>query len=707
MANHRTSIPPDYLNPVFLGETPLELWADILKCAGVPVEKALTTSEELQHHLERPSPPRPLLDAIETLYTLGAPRRRDQVIESLNANAIAHDVDVSLTHREFIGRLWVRAQSLPRLRNVLAALSEILSGTMDDRTRLEYHSQAAISSNVTLSQKDLLAAIAAACRTRKLPEIVSVVVSPVPDGCVYAFVRKGFPVRQAEIQNNQKEYHDFIPAVDDWVKFEQRLGRLTVVTRSATLQDMYRQTFGELMGRSPEFFLTLNASTLEPLQRRGRAIFEDSRPLEVSAIRLISLVWRYSDDERITFSGPDCFATIDALKTSVRHGRLEEAKLKFEFRTAGRRMGTARVRVPRPVDINAGVNRPIVEAWLDTVGIRGAFDSDKSVRTLWTLRPWRHPEHEWRRFCGSEFGRLCVEGVLRPFDRTAVGTPDHPGHPPQLQVVPIDEHTLLGVDDDHNFPHRILSRTDTSGYQLDTERIAQTFAAALDLDGGVQTLCAGIHWAGERPIGNNIRLKVVVACGEPTQPDLLNIDRMRAGAHVAILVPTGCRVPDSSNYFNVDFRKPPPPMLLPMVVSHLGLTSSVDPSILVDIDVVVSQQERKAWHRGVFLSKLGFGTYQWRLLERLAESPNIVVSKREITSRLAGVNGHEKIPTQANKALVEAIKTSYEDAGQTCPSDIDQLVTNVRSQGYRLNGTAFVIPPKESLGKETRAATAR
>jgi hypothetical protein len=53
MVTPRNSIPPGYLAPVFLGETSLPVWNEILRVANALPASALTTDDALRQHLQR------------------------------------------------------------------------------------------------------------------------------------------------------------------------------------------------------------------------------------------------------------------------------------------------------------------------------------------------------------------------------------------------------------------------------------------------------------------------------------------------------------------------------------------------------------------------------------------------------------------------------------------------------------------------------
>lgn len=629
-----------------------------------------------------------LLEALEIVVELGTETGRDTVNQAAQDLGLNLDTNPDMPAREFIAKTWIISASDRTVRSVLVRARLHPRDSNSRRHYREYVGEGC-SGHCQIDLKSFQGELQQWVNDNGYNCNIEMHSYKIGSEDRIDILRSDNAKRVAEFKNGMPGVLDFIPALSDHIRFDASINRIGIASRSAKFIKLYRELLGKIISGKEDFFSSESICTLKPLQKYGVELFDDILIPSINRVEVSEVLWRRGDKDRIWVKSNNCFKTISDIGGNLLEGELIEAKLVIYF-SRGRK-GTALIKVPNKIEINAGCEEGIVEQLLDSVGIRGAFGDDQEEQpTFWQLYPWRQTEKVWRSFLGLDFDRLVREQGFKRIRLVTTTHPDHPDATGQMDVHVLEDGSLIGASTDPAIPIRTLTESDVQGYELDVDRMLNELRRSMALEGAVRELNQGLVEIGRRELIPSISVCVFIATRKPGAGALAQVRDAAKGCTPVLIVPRSCCGGIGIPEVEVNLPIGPFGHVLGRVVETLDLRSVVPLPVWLDgrVDLLVDIPRGVTWFRSVDLSELAPGTHPYKFLLELARAKGRLVQKEHLQKVLSSTLDEGVVRTAKSDAM-KAMKESYRRAGRD-PKEID-AVFQTKNGGYAFVPTSYIL----------------
>lgn len=661
-------LPLAYLDATVVEEIPVNLWSEIFEATGWPeslVSKRDSFGhQDVLHAFAKDNPSDDLLQALETLHTLGTEGGREAIVSAMNDRRVAMDaLPANMGEREFALRLYLAQRSDASLADVFARAQIQVQEGGDQRRYNEFMGRDARQiTHLGVRKETLYGEILEYCRKSDLGDHVHV--QAFEDDGTFVFnvlrsdrTRKPLAVVQGRAARATIEYR---PVHGDILRYEASVGRLRIAARAASIVEFYRCVLGKVLFKDESFFDGAPVCNLKPLQERGRAALSDHGVFSVGRVWMTECLWERGDRNLLQIRSSDCFRSIEELRLPLTEGELLQAKLKLEVIGKSTRPVTVTIRVPSRIEVSRKSQEHLVEKVLNSIGIRNAVPSS-SGSSLWSLRPWRHPIAVWRTVFGVSMDSLVESGVLTPIQLDSVTHPEHPDAGRTLAAHAVSDGDFYGVSAVPEIPSRSLSPTDIDGLVLVPEKLRLYLRSRLGISiGGTAWDEREILDLGVIRVGDHT-LHIVYALRQPPHGIGDSFRARAAGAHLVLLIPSPQA--DSIELAKVMLDSPLPTRIqvVRSAINACGLVNSV-PAIYSAPDgarLVVDSQLKMVWIDGLEIGGLQPNSHPFRFIELMA-GRSTPISSDEVSAILSpgrrdGNVSARQAKTQVKKIIVEGM----------------------------------------------------
>jgi len=674
-------LPINFLDQSIWTEVAADTWRTVLDTAGETARLTgeAITANSLLESLQVHEPSDALQDAMSTIYELRSDQGRDLIFQAAADQQQAISLNQDLPIAEFCAQLWVLSRRDKKLCFVLERARVNITEQINGRTSREFACKGDATA-ATLDKEKLKKSVEAWYEKNEGVTPVGVFIQKHGDEYFIEIV-KGEPIKRvSEVKNDEVRPLEFRPAGSDVLRYDQKLGRIGIATRSTRLLQGYRKLLGDVIGGSEDFFSNENVCSLVELRNQKGKLFERSFQ-GILRVEVKTLVWRRGERDTVFVRARDCFQTLESMKASLVEGELIEAKLKVSF-SGGAKPGTVSLKVPNRIDIDAGVNEPLVEQMLDEVGIRGAFEVGGERKNFWSRYPWKMSETDYRRWLTREFDRLVNTQVIRKARLDFVTHPDHPAAKDALEVVDLDASTTVGVSQDAAVATRTLTPTDTAGFELNLSKLAGIVASTLKLEGDIKEVMDGVWSLGSRQLTQAKVVSIFLLSRQPT--DRASIARLVASnGNVPILLVPDCCSFDDSGVITIPCKLPAGShnQLSGSIIKRLGVESQFNPPDYMSQRLIIDTRKGEVWLDGV-LTTLKPETHGFTFVRRLASTPGQVVKNRELEKAISSNRSDGETPKKARSQFADSVRKSFSEQ-KLDPPNLDEVIDN-RGGGYIL-----------------------
>lgn len=683
------TIPLDLFDAIAIEEVSDPLWKRILDTIGYPagLSSRTFTTKALLDRLNLDGASEELIDVLRTINELGT----DDGVEAMKQVADAHTTDLgTITQcaaRDAAAELWLAQNARPELREVYARVQMQVEARRSPRSFREYcGKEARRAADWNTLKSRIVAGVSAWCRTKDFGEHVDVR-GYVTNGDLQMQVIHGHRIQKPVIvrDNGQgRRVVELRPAHCDVIRYDAKGSWLRISPRSTGggVFDAYRTLLGIALFDDADFFSPAGYS-LRSLQERGQAALEACP--SVSRARVTDLVWDRGSGV-IRIKSPDCLAEVQAMGLAPTEGDFIEARIAV---TLPGRCDTRRaihIKLPNKVDYpRDDVHAVAIGTFLEASGIC-TTEAPRRSRDVWDLYPWKQTERTWRDAYPDDVDPLVQRQILKATEFLRVVHSDHPTHGRALAV-----DAGFGVSSDEDVPPRVLTPTDIGGLALDVTSLLAGWRETLGLEGTVRDLGDGIYLLGERSF-ESVRFAIAVLIRQPTDDGTLIARRISTavthGSTIAVLVPTGRKSGTGHADVALDrlcfdehevWRQV-------MVATAVGAQVPAIWRAPRNVRLVVDRTRMLVWLDGVPINVTSdSGAY--RFIAMLAEARNCPVANDAIDAALSP-NRDESSARKVKSAAKKALETSLALAGRSI--DADNILVNVRGQGYKLAVPAYV-----------------
>ncbi|MGC4052854.1 MAG: hypothetical protein QM757_26300 [Paludibaculum sp.] len=671
-------LPLAFLDITAVEEVSIDLWRDVFEATDWPTTlSAKRTSfghEDVLRALEQDNPSDDLLQALETLDTLGTEAGREALISAMNDRRVPLSaLPTDTGEREFALRFYLGQRSNASLADVFVRAQTQVQETGDHRRYNEFIGKKAESvSKLTAKSERLRNEILRYCQEADLGDHVQV--RAFEDDGAYVFnvirthrTKKPLAVTRGSAGRARIEYR---PVHGDVLRYEAPVGRLRIAARAATMVEFYRRTLGAVLFGDESFFDGAPVCSLRVLQDHGRGALERHGVFGIARVWMTECLWERGDRNLYQIRSADCFRSIDELNLPLAEGELIQAKLKLEVIGRSTRPVTVNIRIPSRIEVSRKAHEALVEKFLDAVGIRNAALKSPGS-DFWSLHPWRHPVSVWRSVFGTHTDALIESGVLATVQLDSVPHPEHSSAGRALRAHAVPPGSFYGISEAAEMPSRSLSATDLDGLELVPEKFRLHLRSRLEISNGASQWDRGeLLDLGQIDIGGE-RLHVMYAL---RQPSTGVGDRVRAragGAHPVLLIPSSQTNASELAKVILGSVYPSRTEVVRGAIHACGLADRV-PAIHIapdDARLVVDTHCKKVWVDGVEITGLAPGSHPFRFVELMARA-TAPLDSQELSAQLSSSRGDEDVTTrQAKSKARQLIRESMSAAGRSLNED--------------------------------------
>jgi hypothetical protein len=271
----------------------------------------------------------------------------------------------------------------------------------------------------------------------------------------------------------------------DSIRLDKKRGRLVISTIGASLPEIYRRAFGEVLFGEAGFFLATQSVDLRPLQERGAdALRVPTLAADISAARVIELEWDSGEDDVIGLSGRDVMRSIERRAIGIHGGTIDRATLRLDFVDGGPKADIS-IAPPHAITVHPEERRAIAIRFADAAGFT---TSAPRREDLFSLEPWIHQAARWRPALGEAFTAFCEQGILVEEQARMLVAPESPGAGRALLAFPFPGKpgSFFATSRNRSVAPRTLTRQDLSAYRLDLARYGAFLAKELNAKVDVQ-----------------------------------------------------------------------------------------------------------------------------------------------------------------------------------------------------------------------------
>lgn len=683
------TIPLDLFDAIAIEEVSDPLWKRILDAIGYPagLNARTFTAKALLDRLNVDGASEELIDVLRTINELGT----DDGVEAMKQVADAHTADLGTitkcAPRDAAAELWLAQHARPELREVYARVQMQVEARRSPRSFREFCGREMRRvADWNVLQPRIAGGVRAWCKTKDFGEHVDVR-GYVTNGDLQMQVIHGHRIQKPVIVRDNGQGRRVIelrPAHCDVIRYDAKGSWLRISPRSTSggVFEAYRTLLGLALFDDADFFSPA-AYSLRSLQERGQAAL-DASP-SVSRARVTDLVWdRGSGVHRIKSS--DCLAEVQAMGLPLTEGDFIEARIAVTL--PGRRDArrAVHIKLPNKVDYpRDDAHAVAIGSFLEASGIC-TTEAPRRGRDVWDLHPWKQSERTWRDAYPDDVDPLVQRQILKSTEFLRVVHPDHPSYGRALTA-----DAGFGVSTDEDVPPRVLTPTDLGGLALDVMPLLAGWRETLGLEGTLRDLGDGIYLLGERSF-ESVRFGIAVLMRQVTGDGALVARRITTAAThastIAVLVPTGRKSGTGHADVAIDRLCIDEHEIWRQVMVATAVGAQV-PAIWHaprNVRLVVDRTRMLVWLDGVPIGVTpDSGAY--RFIAMLAEARNCPVASDEIDAAVSP-NRDESSARKVKNAAKKALETSLASAGRSI--DADDILVNVRGQGYKLAVPAYV-----------------
>jgi hypothetical protein len=670
-------LPLAYLNAAVIEEVPIELWTEVFDAAGWPAslqkKRGSLSHVDILPALQEDASDG-LLQAIETLHTLGTEAGREAIVAAMNDRRIPVDaLPGNSSEQEFALRLYLAQRGNASLADVFARAQIQVQESGEQRRYNEFMGKGPRHvKSLSRAKEKLRNDVLTHCQKTDLGEHVQIRAFEDDGAIVFNILRSDRTRKPLAVIRGRdaRATIEYRPVHGDLLRYEPSVGRLRIAARSASIVEFYRTALGKILFEDECFFDGEPVYSLRVLQERGRAAFSDHNVFGIGNIAMTECLWERGDRNLLQIRSSDCFRSIEELHLPLTEGDILQAKLKVQIIGKSTRPVTVNIRVPSRIEVSQRIHEVLVDKVLHNIGIRSTTKNAQDT-SLWSLYPWRHPTAEWRTVFGSQMDGLVEARVLSPIRLESVRHPEHPQAGKVLRANQVSDGEYYGISDAEEIASQTLSATDLDGLELDPERLRLHLRTTLQITNG------GAPWDGKdilhlgflevgsyrlyaayalRPVGSGIGGRIRTIAGS-VPPFLL-------------IPPLGIETSELPKIY-LEVVVPKREQVVRDAIHACGAAQSV-PAIHFAPDgarLVVDTLMKKIWIDGLEVRDLPSESHPFRFIEMMARAHN-PISHDKITATLS--SGRQDGTTTARQAKTNAkklIDKTLTDAGKTLELD--------------------------------------
>jgi hypothetical protein len=667
-------IPLAFADPVVIEEVSLPLWRELFDALGWPVSlhgksKSLT-HDEIVLAFQRDVPSDELLQAIETLHTLGTPEGRETISASLADRQIpSSTLPQGLGERELALRLFLAQRSDGALADVFSRAQVQIQEGNHRRFNDFIGKKPKPIRNLSTKLQALEHAILEYCKQKDLGDHVQLRIFNDDEGACRFQIMRSHHTRTplaAVPGSTARAKIQYRPVHADLVRYEHEIGRLRITARAASIIEFYRQAFGQVLFGDTTFFYGDPVCSLKVLQERGRTALSNQSVFGVGRVWMTECIWERGDRERLNFYAADCFDSIERLKLPLSEGQLIQAKFKIEVIGKSARPVTVTVRVPSRIEVSQVSHEKLINEVLAAIGIRDTH-AKAPEHDLWTLYPWRQPTSTWRDCFGAETDSLVKKGVLAKTQLAYIEPAAHPGAGRVLQAEQISPIDFLGVSHTPEIPSQSLSTTDLDGLGLAVPAFQSHLREILSITGNATPWSAD-GWFLDLGILSicEHEFRIAYALRHPPRDAAADIKKLSASITPVLLLPKGMKDSTGITVVLLDKALPDRQRVIRDIIVASNLEGQA-PALLTappKARLVVDIRLEKIWFDGIEITELKPGTHPFQFVVILAKNAPATIKTHDLAAQLsAGRTDGDQSARSAKMIANRLIKAALEKNG--------------------------------------------
>ena len=684
------TIPPKYRNSTVVRELGVNTWEQIFGAIGYKERPELNelSHDSIAQFLCTPQTVEDsLIDALEVVHHLGEGMGRQLLEQAADDAGINLEISDDEADRELAARVWISSRVKRELLKVLAR-AQAAFGSIQRSSNLKEFAGESSFNIIGIDEEKVKKMVSDWCSEHQKSSVVDIFVYNF-DSIWCCDIVRGDPVKKVvEIKDGNQEELSYRPAVLDHIRVEPETGSIGILSRSSTFIPVYREVFGEVLTGNSEFFSGENICSLKPLQEKGKELFESDRPLDILRIDITELRWRRGDKDNFIVKGPDCFRILEDLGAQLTVGELIEAKMRFHI-AGDNRPVRVQIKIPNKIAVNREEYEPVINRYLDTVGIRGRFDGE-DTKNFWSLYPWHHPESLWRKHIGGDFDTLKE---ARCFQNVALQTVRHPDADNLSGVMAVESvapNDVIAIGED-GLGLRTLTPSDYKGYKLDFPRVFNELNRKLELIGSPNQLAGDLWQLGYRVLSDTITIQVYFVTQKPSAETSLRIRQSLNGYRPVLIFPKSCLANTDFPVVHLDITGFYYEDLIGKIIESMQLKDEIDPALWSRADLILDCKRNSIWYQDVKIEGLGVTTHPFKFALLLAQTPGIPVKKEDINRNLSPSSQEDGIARTAKSDLLKKAKKSLEASGHSELAESFKNIVRRHRGGYSINCAVEII----------------
>ena len=689
-------IPLAFADPSIIEEVSLSLWCELFDTLGWPTslvnKKDSLTHEEIMSAFRNDTLSDELLQAIETIHDLGAPRGRETITSMLADRQIpTSTLPQGFGERETALHLFLAQRN----DGVLAEVFSRAQVQIHDGNHRRYNDfigkRAENIRNSHAKTNELGHVILEYCKKEDLGKHVEVRVFDDDDGVYHFQIMRSHHTRTplAVLEGSASRAKiEFRPVHADHISYEPKLGRIRITARAASIIQFYCKAFGYVMFKDDTFFDGSAVCSLRVLQDRGRAALENHGVFGVGRVWMTECIWERGDREKLNFRATDCFDSIESLNIPFSEGQIIQAKFKIMVTEKSSRPVTVTVRIPSRIEVTQVRHESLINEVLDTIGIRN-IRPNSPAHNIWTLYPWRQPIGIWRDCFGTDTELLATNGVLKKTILNSIEPPLNLGAGHILQVEQISNVEYLGISQTPEIPSRSLSVTDLDGLELVVSAFQNHLRQILGITSNAAPFLQD-SWFLDLGVLHidGYDFRIFYAIRQPPSNAATGHNIVSTGSTNILLLPTGIKEPTGITEILLDKTLPNQQRVVRDIIAATNLTGQVSALVTAPprARLVVDNRLKKVWFDKIEIAGLKAGTQPYRFVMILAKNYPESINSYDLTKKLSDSRTDgDQTARSAKAAASKHIKAAIEAQGLSFENPF-----KTENNSYRLTIPAYI-----------------
>lgn len=698
-----TQLALEHYDPRPIRKVPIDRWRDVFSRSGSPPGLAnpeTATLDDVVTALTRGSLPTLLHDLLQVLHDMGTTRGA----HVLNEAAVELGIDRSdwpEAAEELAVEVWARARGSARYRKLLLVAEVGLhERTAESRYREYFGREPGRIEKPEDGAPMLQALFAPWFREEKMGGRVKILLQPEDDRVVFCIFHGTRRQYEATFDDDGSEgMVGFRPLVCDVVTYEHITGRLRITARSKRVVELYQAAFGAVFFDDDKFFSGRPRYQLGPLAAviEAGALPPPSDSSDVHGVHLVDCVWTAGGAAQHHvhgLDGRDCTQQVRRAQFRAEEDQLTQATLAFTFLVAGRLERTEIVlRTGNQFDCRKPGRRDAIEEYLTKIGVRTQAHAPDQGSARSASLSGVHPASRWQLHFGDRLAEACSLGVLRPADRSTVGSVgESEGTDRLTRIDPGGGAPLLLARDAQDGDVRLVRADEIAGYELDPRRLAELVRDELRCGLSMRELpFRGGYDLGPIIVGSATVRPFLLTMPGAVEPrtTMPTLTALAGEAKWIVVLPPGTS-PDAWGLATPLRALLAPFRLRTDIIRTLGLEHQVTALERADgRRLVVDTKRHTSWldETPLFLSEI-----EWQLLEVLARAAvqGQALLAGELARTLCDDAENKDLVRQRVHALSTTVRGRLKAEGKDSPES-DKLVRSIKKgEGYRLALVPYV-----------------